>query len=338
MARILVVRQHDQLGDMLCVVPLLRALRHAFPGGRISLVASPLNAEIMRHHPFVDEILVYDKRRFLRSQLSFLRFCRSIRAFHADLTVVPATVSMSVTSDLIGLLSGAPGRIGAGALAGQSNPSAFCFNRPVTLDWSDDPHHHHTLRNLDILAPLGIREQDLTCVIGLSAEERRAAAEELAASRSGRTMLVGMHPGAGKKENRWDARRFAAIADRLAAELNAGVVVTAGPMDDEPLAIFLGALRTARPLVVHNRPLRGAAALIDGLDLFVTNDTGIMHVAGATSTRVLSLFGPTDPRQWAPIGPKNRYITSKDGNINSITEQEVFDAMRALLGSMTAGT
>lgn len=313
---------------MICIVPLLRALKKLFPAAHVSLVASPLNGDIMQHHPWVEEVLTYDKRRFAQAPGTFWRFIRRIR--HADLAIVPVTVSMSVTSDLIALASGASRRIGAGALGHRPNPAAFCFTNRVMLDWSHDPHRHHTLRNLDVLAPLGIEESDLTCPIGLTQDERRTAAAELAPLRSRHPLIVGFHPGAGKRENRWHARRFASIAARTAREFNAGIVVTAGPMDDEPLAAFLGASEP-EPLLIHNRPLRQAAALIDALDLFVTNDTGIMHVAGATSTSVLSLFGPTDPREWAPLGPKNRYITSEDANIESITEEEVFQSLRLLL-------
>jgi ADP-heptose:LPS heptosyltransferase len=75
--------------------------------------------------------------------------------------------------------------------------------------------------------------------------------------------------------------------------------------------------------VVERRPLRQVAAIIDRLDLFISNDTGIMHVAGATETSLLALFGPTDPLQWAPVGRKNRFLASPDGDIRSLSVDEV---------------
>src|SRR5438552_1291930 len=66
---ILVVRQHDQLGDMICSVPLLRALKQKFPGSRLTLIASPVSYEIMLNNPYVDELINYDKAE-LRTSIS----------------------------------------------------------------------------------------------------------------------------------------------------------------------------------------------------------------------------------------------------------------------------
>ena len=107
---ILVVRQHNQLGDMLCVVPLLRALRSRFPGCRIVLLTSPVNHAVMQYHRLLDDVVNFDKREFLSDstiRLGALRdFRRSLRRFSFDLAIVPATVSMSLTSDILALRFG----------------------------------------------------------------------------------------------------------------------------------------------------------------------------------------------------------------------------------------
>ena len=327
---ILVVRQHDQLGDMLCVVPLLRALRNRFPNAFVTLIASPVNEEIMRNHPYVNEVLNYEKDRFLRSPASFLRFWRQLKARRYDLAIVPTTVSISVTSNLIAFLSGARIRVGPEILNDVPSPTSFLFNVAARLQWEGDPHRHQVLRNLDILKPLDIPADESEILVGITDEEKSEAARFLSPFRLEHGALIGLHPGAGKPLNRWPAERFAETADRLCEKFSAVAVITAGAMDDEPLNSMLRHIR-CRYTLVRGRPLRAVAAIISQLNLFITNDTGIMHVAAATGVPTLSLFGPTDPLQWAPMGSKHRYIVAGDGHISSITVEEVVQIAGAMM-------
>lgn len=324
---ILVVRQHDQLGDMLCTVPLLRALRQHFPAATLTLVTSPVSYSIMLYHPCVDDVVNYDKSRLL-SSLRVL--ARAFRGKKFDLAIVPATVSISFTSNVIALLSGAKWRIGPKSLNGVSNASAYCFTTAVDLDWNNDARKHQTWRNLDLVRPFTIETDDVTCTIGLTDDERKTATTLLAPLHKRFRYLIGIHPGAGKIANRWDAEHFASVANRISKEYHAGIVVTSGPMDREPVERMLARLECEYLLVDH-RPIREVAAILDGLDLYLTNDTGTMHISGATATNVLAIFGPTDPLQWAPIGQKNHYISAKDGDIASIIEDEVFDMAGLIL-------
>ena len=204
------------------------------------------------------------------------------------------------------------------------------FRSKVHLDWSNSPRRHQTLRNLDILLPLHLTTDDLSCKLGFTKEEIRSAKVTLSSLRSKHELLIGMHVGAGKIENRWATEKFAALANKLSEEHNAGFLFTAGPLDLEPLQQIRQRLRCSYT-VIENQPIRQVAAAIDQLDLFISNDTGIMHVAGGTSTPTLSLFGPTDPLQWAPIGSKNRFISARDENINSITVEEVYNITDLIL-------
>jgi len=324
---ILVVRQHDQLGDMLCAVPLLRALRQKFPSASITLVASPVNYSVMLHHPYVDEVIAYDKARFL---VSVRALWESIRKKQFDLAVVPGTVSISFTSNLIALLSGARWRIGPESLNGIPNASSYCFSTTVVLNWTEEKRRHQSLRNLDILRPLGISTNDLSSIIGLTTEEKKEARRLLAPLRKQFRFLVGLHPGAGKTANRWRADGFSTVANRLSKELGAGIVITSGPKDEEHVQQVLRHLEGTY-LLIARQPIRAVAAVIDGLDLYITNDTGTMHVAGGTAAGILAIFGPTDPLEWAPVGQKNHYITAKDGRVASITDEEVFSMASVIL-------
>ena len=332
--RILVVRQHNQLGDMLCVVPLLRSLRSRFPNCQIGLIASPVNVDVMANNAYVDRVINFDKREFLgKHSLKLQRliaFIRQLRDSGFDLVIVPSTVSTSFTSDLLAFLSGARYRIGAGGIDGLENPSSFFFNIPVHLDWRSTPHRHQTLRNLDIATSLSLEIDVLSSEITLTRQERERAKAVAGRTKGEKSTIVALHPGAGKTPNRWPAERFAAVANSLHQSVNAAVLITAGPMDGEPVAALKTGINGPCDLI-DNKPIREVAAILSHVDLVISNDTGIMHVAGAVGTPVLSLFGPTDPEQWAPKGPRHRFIRGNKGEIDAISVEEVFRNAQEML-------
>ncbi len=328
--RILVIRQHDQLGDMLCAVPLLASLRQKFRSATITLVASPVNYAIMQNNPYVDSVLLYDKLAYYRSLPALARFIARLRSAKADLAIVPATVSVSVTSDLLSWISGARIRLGPASINGQQNPTSRWHTHPVDLDWRSEPRRHQSLRNIDIAAPLGLKIEGLECRIGFTGSELDSARKLTRPLREKYDVLVGIHPGAGKPANRWNADRFARVASILAKEHHAAIIIFAGPMDDIPLEQMKRHL-TCTADIIRGRTIREVAAILDELDLAITNDTGVMHVAGGVRTHLLALFGPTDPLEWAPPGGKNRYLSSPDRNMNSISVEEVTAAAATIL-------
>jgi ADP-heptose:LPS heptosyltransferase len=335
--RILVIRQHNQLGDMLCVVPLLRALHGKFPQAHVTLMTSPVNNEVMRGNRYLSGTLLYDKQVFLSGGMirpvRVVEFVRSLRRRRFDLALVPATVSTSFTSDFLARLSGAPVRIGAASLDGKENPSSFFFNVEVPLDWRADPHRHQVLRNMDLVAVGELRTTDLSLEMTLTEEERERGDRFLRTIRRDRTLAIGYHPGAGKPLNRWPAERFAELINVLAARTGAAAIITSGPMDEEELSRVIPLLTTPAE-VLRNQPIRHVAAVLRGLDLYITNDTGLMHVAGAVGVPVLSLFGPTDPQQWAPIGPRNRSIQTESHIIGDIQVSRVLSDALEMLGQL----
>lgn len=327
--RILIIRQHNQLGDMLCAVPLIRALRSTYPEAYIALLARPLNSEVLRGAPGLDEIIVYDKKKFIRSPLGVIRFARELRKKRFDLALVPCTVSMSVTSDALCFFSGAKRRIGPGSLSGRRNLTGYLYNVRVDLDWRKSPLAHQTQRNLDLASILVLNPVSLELHVGLQPEEIRAGKELLDGVRGSRTLIVGFHPGAAKAANRWDALRFAEIANRCAEIFHAFIVISSGPDDAEQVHEMI--LNMPNEHLVVGQPVRFAASAVQQCDVFVTNDTGMMHVAAGVGTPTLSLFGPTDPLQWAPIGRRHRFILGHDRSMNSISVEKVWTVLTEML-------
>ncbi len=328
--KILVVRQHNQLGDMLCAVPLLRALRQKFPHAKITLITSSVNYEVMKDNPYIDEVLNFDKIEFLKSPKKFFDFIRKIKSGF-DIAIVPSTVSISTTSNLLSYISKARIRIGPKSIDGKENQTAFLFNYQVILDWRNETMKHQTERNLDIVRPFGIDTEDLSYVIP-SFDDDKEFAREFLKEREKFNFVIGYHPGAGKTANRWDASKFAELAIKLAEKFNALTLITSGPMDDEPVKRMIDKIEgKLKYLILKNEKISKLVAVIESIDLFITNDTGIMHVAGATKTPVISLFGPTNPYQWSPLNKDKFFIWSKTGNINDITVEQVYKLAEEIL-------
>jgi ADP-heptose:LPS heptosyltransferase len=112
--------------------------------------------------------------------------------------------------------------------------------------------------------------------------------------------------------------------------MNAATLITEGPMDRAEVQVMESQLDVATQ-VYRQRPVRAIASYLRCVDLVVTNDTGIMHVAAAAGAPVLSLFGPTDPHQWAPKGGAHRFIVGEQGRIEAIPVEAVLNFAREML-------
>jgi ADP-heptose:LPS heptosyltransferase len=120
--------------------------------------------------------------------------------------------------------------------------------------------------------------------------------------------VIGLHVGASDPSRRWPANSFARLGDRLAERRQARIVLT-GSEQERPLTASVRRMMTAAALdLAGMTDLGELAAVISALDLLVTNDTGVSHVAAATRTPSIVLFGPTRPGRWAPLDRRRHQV------------------------------
>ena len=321
--RILIIRQHDQLGDFLLATPALRAVRERHPEAHIGLVVRSYFAEVARLVPFVDEVIVVEENASRWTLASWRRFWRSIRSSW-DLAVVLTTVSHSLTSDLVarlsraGVIVGSSGRV----FAGTSRNFFYHVEAPLV-----DGTRHQSERNLDIVRAIGCDSKDVREEIRVPDVDRRSV--QVASERfPGRR--VGFHLGAGKLANRWPVERFVELAAALRRTAPTTIVLFWGPAEASLRDEFLRQEGAAAECV-GPQPLPTLAAWFRSCDLMVCNDTGVVHVAAATGVPTLALFGPTDPREWAPAGDHVRALRGTGGEVSTIRAEEAARLAEELL-------
>ena len=329
--RLLVLRQHNQMGDMLTAVPAFRGIRRRFEGARITLLAAPVNSEVMRNNPYVDEVLVYAKREYRGRPLRLVHLIRRLRRRRFDLAIVLNTFSFSVTSMLLAAASGARIRIGSTSKPFGSDLTSRFYHMELPLPSAGERVGMHESRhNLYPLAAIGVSEDNLGSLIVPTAADEQDCVSFLATVAPAGAHFIVIHPGAGKKENIWPAESFAAVARALSLRFGLQVVMVRGPMDGEACDRFLETYPGT--VAVISRPSVGfLGALMTRAALTLCNDTGIMHIAGAVGARCVAVFGPTDPARWKPVGDHVVAVSSADGKVSSVHVRDVIDRAGAIL-------
>jgi heptosyltransferase-2 len=298
----LLVRAVNWLGDAVLTTPALGAVRSAFPRSRILMAAKPLVAELFRHHPDIDEILVYDKEGRHAGAIGMLRMAGELRRKELDAAIL---FQNAFDAGLLAFLAGIPDRAGYA-----TDGRRVLLSRAVPVT-EEVLRMHHAEYYLHLLSEIGIpRPANPAMRLRVTAEERDAMAARLASlgvPKGGR--ILGINPGATYgSAKRWFPDRFAAVADALSEEWGASVVLT-GSVHEMPLAAEIEAAARRRPVNLAGRTtVRELMALLSLCGFLVTNDSGPMHIAAALGVPLAAIFGPTDWRATSPWTRRARVV------------------------------
>ncbi|MCO5099440.1 MAG: glycosyltransferase family 9 protein [Burkholderiaceae bacterium] len=289
-----------QLGDLLCSVPVLRALRHAHPHARIALIGLPSSAAFaQRFDRYIDEWIEFPGAVGLPEQAPrgerLPAFFASVRARRFNLALqlhgrgnrTNGIVRMMGAKRFCGFVPDSA--VGAGDAVGTGDD----FVR-----WPDDgPEIERLLRIVD---RLGIERRGSELEFPVREHERRAW-RRLARRRGlDPQRLVLVHPGARFASRRWPVERYAELADRLA--LRGWQIAITGSADEMQLAASMRrAMRTQAADLSGATDLGELGAAIESCRLLVCNDTGVSHVAIGVGTRSLVVASGSEIRRWRPL-------------------------------------
>ncbi len=333
--KFLIIRQHNQLGDLLAGVSILRAIKETYPGCNITLIASPFNYPGVVKNKFIDRLFVFDKKKLIDP--GYFKNILDILNEKYDVAIVPVTVSISFTSNLLTRFAKAKIRVGPESLNGTSNKSSFLFDRRVDIDWRKHPDSNVADRILDIVRPFGITTSNYESEITFDGEDLKNAEVFISALKEDKDkLIIGMHVGAGKIPNRWSLKKYLELMEKLNKEFPVIFYLTGSNADSEEINYIHEKISFRIGLFIE-RKIPEVAALISLSDLFISNDTGIMHVAGCTSVPQISIFGPTNPFNWAPVG-HNKYFIRKSELIDDVVVEDVYLLCKNILSGKKEGS
>jgi ADP-heptose:LPS heptosyltransferase len=297
--RVLLLRL-ERIGDLLMSLDAIEDVRQAAPAADIDLVVGSWNADLARRIRGMRRIKTLDAGWLSRDGrgLSFTAMFRTARSWAREQYDLGINFEPDIRSNL--LLAACRAQKTAGFSSGGGGGL-------LDIGLTYDPRRH-TAENARRLtaAVLDVAPRTTIARLDLGAEERRQAAQRVA--NLGRP-LIGMHVSGGRAIKQWDPVRFADLAVRLARARGATIVLTGTEADRsliEPVATALRGLRVVD--LVGEVDVPGLAAVLERLDVFVTGDTGPMHLAAAVATPVVAVFGPSDPARYAPQDPMHRVV------------------------------
>lgn len=327
--KVLIVRQHNQFGDLLASVSLFRAVKETYPDCKVTLLTSPDNYYAVEKNNYVDELFVFNKKRILNPV--YLSKIKKILRQKYDMAIVPATVAISSTSCILAAFSDARIKVGPKSLDGKQNNLSFVFHHRIDLNWRKCPDAHVSDFILDIVRPLGIKTKNYASNITFDSNDKKYAGDFIdSLSVKKGDFIVGFHIGAGKPQNRWPLEKFIKLIYLLGNDFPLKIYFTGSDADRDEINYIQSNLSFDAGYFL-NKSIPQLAALISKSDLFITNDTGVMHVAGTTPTPQISIFGPTNPFNWAPVG-HDKYFLRKSELVGDIEEEEVFNLCKYIFG------
>jgi heptosyltransferase II len=302
----ILVRATNWVGDAVMSLPALAAIRESFSKAEIAVLARPWVADIYAGQNSIDRVIPYQAARGLQDWGAKWDLAGRLRAEAFDCAIL---LQNAFEAALLVRLAGIPKRIGY-----DRDGRGWLLTDPIAVPKPGEIPRHQRFYYLELLRRAGILDAlPASEAIRLDGIDQAAARGALRFVELGAGLpVIGVSPGAaygGAK--RWMADRFAESACRIAGEQSASVALF-GSDTERPLCDFIA--QSVRDRGVSAVNLAGQTTLREFIDLaaacrlFLTNDSGAMHIASALGVRTVAVFGATDDIATGPTGPLARVV------------------------------
>src|SRR6266496_3938471 len=310
--RILAIRL-DNLGDVLVTTPAIHAIKTSLPEAELTLLASPIGAQVARLNPDIDDVIVYEApwmdpwHRLPQNSEREQQMIALIKEQHFDGAIIFTSYHQSsLPAAYLCYLADIPLRLAA-SIDGPGSLLTTRHKHPERM-------MHEVERGLDLVNAIGLTTSALDLVLKVPIMARESVYEFLFVQNVDphRPLLL-IHPGCSMSARTYPYDMYSRVLDLVIERLGATVVVT-GTKDEQALVEHV-----LDKVHEHNRratiacagtlPFPDFCALIEAADLMITNNTGPMHIAAAVKTPVVALFALTNPpEQWGPWQVPHRQL------------------------------
>ena len=322
--RVLFLR-HDRIGDMILSTGVLRAIAQSHPTIRLEVLASFANAPILRHEPYVQDIIAFDRHAPSRYPSVF----RELRGRRYDAVIDCMVTAPSLTTLLLMLASGARYRIG---VATRGND--FAYTLPVA---PREDARHITDKLSALLSAFGLEPSrlDLRPRVTLTPAESERGERAWCADTNGREdrrLLVNI--SAGTAERAWPDERWISVIKAVRERAPSTHVMVMGSPTDRKRAGVIAERSGAR--LVKDGGIRDALSIVASADVVLTADTSIAHACSAFEKPAVVLYAYGKTAEWGLYETEGRAVESRTSTLSGITAEEAADALLARLAALSA--
>ncbi len=310
--RLLAIRL-DNLGDVLVTTPAIHAIKASLPAVKLTLLMSPVGAQVARLNPDIDDVIVYEApwmdpwHRLPQNSEREQQMIALIKEQHFDGAIIFTSYHQSsLPAAYLCYLADIPLRLAASI----DGPGSLLTTRHKHAERM----MHEVERGLDLVNAIGLTTNELDLVLKVPVVARENVFEFLTVRDiDPQRPLLMIHPGCSMPARTYPWSMYVRVIDLLVEHLDATIVVT-GARDERALVEqVLGNVqernRKAVLACAGIFPFPEFCALIEAADLIITNNTGPMHISAAVKTPVVALFALTNPpEQWGPWRVANRQL------------------------------
>ena len=295
------IRSANWVGDAVMSLPAIHALRLNLPEAEISILAKPWVSEIFQGNPVADRVILYQSPGVHEGLSGKWRLARELKKEHFDLVVL---IQNAFEAALISFMAGVPRRAGY-----NTDGRSILLTHPVTVNRRVKSGHQVDYY-LELFRALGFQTMDRIPSLMVAEDRQEEAEQKLKSLGVGDSeKIVGISPGAtygSAKE--WFPERYGELAKRISQNLNKRILIFGNRSDQRVAAQVREKARLPLIDLTGATTLAQAVALIARCHLFITNDSGLMHVAAALRVPLIAIFGSTDPEKTGPLGETSRVL------------------------------